>query len=74
MIKTDIDQAKQNFRELLERTFSTGEIIITKEERPLVKIIPIKQPRKERKFGSAKGLIKFSDDFANPIEDFKEYM
>ena len=27
-----------------------------------------------RKAGSAEGLIKISDDFNHPLEDFKEYM
>jgi len=29
---------------------------------------------KERKFGSAKGFFEMSDDFDEPLEDFKEYM
>lgn len=29
---------------------------------------------KERKPGVAKGLIKMSSDFDEPLEDFKEYM
>lgn len=29
---------------------------------------------KERKPGAAKGLIKMSSDFDEPLEDFKEYM
>jgi hypothetical protein len=36
------------------------------------------QPRPESaarpRFGSAKGLITISDDFDEPLEDFKEYM
>lgn len=31
-------------------------------------------PRKERKFGSAKGRYKMADDFDAPLEDFAEYM
>ena len=29
---------------------------------------------KERKYGYAKGFFKMSDDFDEPLEDFKEYM
>lgn len=29
---------------------------------------------KERQFGYAKGFFKMSDDFDEPLEDFKEYM
>jgi predicted DNA-binding antitoxin AbrB/MazE fold protein len=32
-------------------------------------------PRRQRIFGSAKGLIKrMSDDFDEPLEDFREYL
>ena len=34
-----------------------------------------KPKRKERKFGSMKGLVKhIADDFDAPLEDFKDYM
>ena len=34
-----------------------------------------KPKRKDRKFGSMKGLVKhISDDFVTPLEDFKDYM
>lgn len=31
-------------------------------------------PKKQRRAGLAKGLIKMSDDFDEPLDDFKEYM
>lgn len=33
-----------------------------------------KRKLKERKLGIAKGLIKMSADFDEPLEDFKDYM
>jgi hypothetical protein len=33
-----------------------------------------KRNLKERKVGSAKGLIKMAPDFDEPLEDFKDYM
>ena len=36
---------------------------------------PEKNKRKERKFGSMKGLVKhIAEDFDAPLEDFKDYM
>ncbi len=42
----------------------------------LIKIQKTEKPkRKERKFGSMKGLVKnIADDFGAPLEDFQEYM
>jgi ABC-type phosphate/phosphonate transport system substrate-binding protein len=33
-----------------------------------------KKEIKERQFGYAKGLFKMSEDFDEPLDDFKEYM
>lgn len=74
MHSIDINQAKQNFPELIEKIVSNGEVIITKDGQPFVKIVPLKKAKKERKFGTAKGLIKMSDDFDQPLDDFKDYM
>ncbi len=42
----------------------------------LIKLKKTEKPnRKERKFGSMKGLVKnIADDFDAPLEDFKDYM
>lgn len=32
------------------------------------------KPKGKRGFGSMKGVFKMSDDFDEPLEDFKEYM
>jgi prevent-host-death family protein len=74
MLNIDINQAKQNFPELIEKTVSNGEVIITKDGQPIVKMVPLTKPKKERKLGTAKGLIKMADDFDQPIDDFKDYM
>jgi antitoxin (DNA-binding transcriptional repressor) of toxin-antitoxin stability system len=41
---------------------------------PIAKIVGISKKKKQREFGSAKGLIKMADDFDAPLEDFKDYM
>jgi prevent-host-death family protein len=74
MLNIDINQAKQNFPELIEKTVSNGEVIITKDGQPIVKMVPLTKAKKERKLGTAKGLIKMADDFDQPIDDFKDYM
>ncbi len=74
MQNVDISQAKQHLSELVEKTICGGEIIITKAGQPVAKIVGIPKRRKQRQFGSAKGLIKISEDFDKPLEDFKDYM
>jgi prevent-host-death family protein len=74
MQNIDINQAKKRLSELVEKTISGDEIIITKAGQPIAKLIGIPKRDKKRQFGTAKGLIKISDDFDKPLEDLQEYM
>lgn len=77
MQRVEIDQAAACFPDLITKTIEGNEIIITKRGKPVVKFVAIpgtKKKKKKRMFGSAKGLIKMSPDFDEPLEDFKEYM
>ena len=71
MTKLDINQAKSNLSKLLDLAIKGEEIVITQDDKPVAKISPIKRPLKR---GSAKGKVWMSDDFDEPLEDFKEYM
>lgn len=71
MTQLDIGQAKSNLSKLLDLAIKGEEIIITQNDKPIAKISPIKRPLKR---GSAKGKVWMSDDFDEPLEDFKNYM
>ncbi|NEP11515.1 MAG: type II toxin-antitoxin system Phd/YefM family antitoxin [Symploca sp. SIO2C1] len=71
MTQLDITQAKSNLSKLLDLAIKGEEIVITQDDKPVAKILPIKRPLKR---GSAKGKVWLSDDFDEPLEDFKEYM
>ncbi|MEW6360408.1 MAG: type II toxin-antitoxin system Phd/YefM family antitoxin [Planctomycetota bacterium] len=73
MLTIDIDQAKQRLLEMIEENANGEEIVISKNGRPIAKLVPITRQKKSRRFGSARGLIKMSDDFDKPLEDFREY-
>ncbi len=71
MNQLDITQAKSKLPDLLDLAIEGEEIIITQNNKPVAKISPIKRPLKR---GSAKGKIWMSEDFDEPLTDFKEYM
>jgi hypothetical protein len=50
------------------------EVIIAKGNRPVVKLVPFNHHTPERRLDSALGKIIISDNFDEPIDDFKEYM
>jgi antitoxin (DNA-binding transcriptional repressor) of toxin-antitoxin stability system len=49
-------------------------VILLNGDRPAIKFTPIESIKPDRKSGSAKGLIWMSDDFDDPLEEFKEYL
>lgn len=70
----DVNQAKQRFPELIEQTISGDEVVITQGGQPVARLVAIIKPlRKQRRFGSARGLIIMAYDIDEPLEDFKEY-
>ena len=71
MTQLDITQAKSILYKLLDLAIQGEEIVITQDDKPVAKISPIKRPLKR---GTAKGKVWMSDDFDEPLEDFKEYM
>ena len=82
MTQLDISQAKSNLSDLLDLAIKGEEIVITKDNKPVAKISPIAPLSTRRvapvlrplKRGSAKGKVWMSDNFDEPLEDFKEYM
>jgi len=74
MTQVELQQAKERFLELIELAAGGEEIIISKDMQPLVKLSRVHDDKRQRQFGSAKGLITMAEDFDDPLEDFKEYM
>ena len=74
MQEITLAEASKNLPELIEAAISGEEIVITKDNQPVVKLTPVSPMKGRRRAGSAKGLITISDDFDEPLEDFKDYM
>ena len=74
MYKIELEKAKEQIASLLQAALEGEEIVITQNEQPVVKLVPVSRAKPRPQFGSAKGLISMSDDFDEPLEDFAEYM
>jgi prevent-host-death family protein len=66
-----LGEAKAHFSEIVQKAMLGGSIIVTKENRPVVRIVPIKPAT--RTPGTGKG-IWMAPDFDQPLADFAEYM
>ena len=71
MSQFSLAAAKARFSELVQKAMLGEEVIVTKENKPVVKLVPIKPAK--RKPGTGKG-IWMAPDFDAPLDDFREYM
>ena len=75
MQQVTLAEAAENLDQFINAAIKGEEIITLKDKQPVVKLIAVSSiKRYPAKAGSAKGLIWMSDDFDEPLEDFKEYM
>jgi len=70
----DITHAQTQLPQLMQIALQGEEIIITRNNQPILKLSQISSTSKRRQRGSAKGQIKIVPDFDAPLEDFQEYM
>lgn len=76
MTVVTLQEARERLEALLAEAAKGGEVVITGEDGSAFKLVPSEStPAKGRGLiGSAKGEIWMSEDFDEPLEDFKEYM
>jgi prevent-host-death family protein len=74
MHQINIHEAKTHLSKLIQEAVNGEEVIIAKSNKPMVKLVPLHQEKKQRKLGLAKGKITMSNDFDAPLDDFSEYM
>jgi prevent-host-death family protein len=75
MSQYNIAQAKAQLSELVQRALAGEDIVIAKDNRPLLRLTPLADTaRTPRQPGSAKGLIRhLADDFDAPLDDLAPY-
>jgi prevent-host-death family protein len=71
--KFNVGEAKAHFSELVRKALLGEEVIIAKDNKPLLKLVPLQPSKGARKPGSAKGQVRMASDFEETPEDFKEY-
>jgi prevent-host-death family protein len=74
MHQVDLEEAKTHLPDLIEIAVRGIEVVITKDNQPVVKLVPLAPSKPHLRFGSAAGKITMSEDFDAPLEDFKDYM
>lgn len=74
MHEVDLKEAQIRLSDLIDEAIKGEEVVISKEERPVVRLVPVSGNGGHPIFGSAKGQIEISEDFDAPMDDFQPYM
>lgn len=74
MHQVNIDEAKTRLPDLIDAAVKGEDVVIAKDDRNVVKLVPVARVKPRPQFGSARGLITMAADFDEPLEDFAEYI
>lgn len=74
MVQVSAEEAKTQLPQLIADAVRGEAVFITRDGKQIVQLVPVEHTNGARQPGSARGLIHISDDFDEPLEDFKEYM
>jgi prevent-host-death family protein len=70
----NMHEAKSSLSRLVKRAAEGEEIVIASHGKPVARLTPFHEKRKEIPWGIYKGQIEMSDDFDAPLEEMKDYM
>ena len=74
MKQYNIAEAKSHFSVLVKKALMGEEIVIARDNKPLIKLVPLSEVKKKRQPGSGKGQIAYiATDFDELPGDFKDY-
>ena len=73
MMQVNIHVAKAHLSELIQKALLGEEVVIARDNKPVVKLVAFSPAKGQRRLGLAKGLVKIRSDFNDPLEDFTDY-
>ena len=73
MTQVNIHEAKTNLSKLIDKVLKGESVIISKSNKPVVKLVLVDELQTKRTLGTAKGNVKISDNFDSPVDDFEGY-
>ena len=74
MAQFNVAEAKARFSELVQKAVSGEEVVIAKDNRPLLRLVPLAAPAGKRRPGSAQGRVWMAPDFDRTPEDLEDYV
>ena len=69
----NVAEAKARFSALVRQALAGEEVVIAKDNKPLLRLVPLEPPTGPRRPGSAKGAGRLAPDFDATPAEFAEY-
>ena len=66
-MQINIHDAKTHFSRIINQVLQGDDIVIARDGKPLIRLIPYSEEANVRRGGQLKGLIEISDDFDAPL-------
>jgi prevent-host-death family protein len=70
----NVAEAKARFSALVRQALSGDDVVIAKDNKPLLRLVRLDEQRGPRKPGSAKGRVRMAPDFDKTPPDFDDYV
>jgi prevent-host-death family protein len=69
----NVAEAKARLSQLVKKALEGEDVVIARDNKPLVRLVPVLPVGRHRRPGTAEGHVKMAKDFGAPLEDMKEY-
>lgn len=73
MHQVTLEEAEGQLSQLVQAAERGAEIVITRDNIAVAKLVPATAEKPRRRLGTATGLVHMADDFDAPLDDFKDY-
>jgi len=66
-VEVSVSAAKTHLSRLLDRAVRGEEVVITRNGKPIARVVPAQQRRAPRKLGALRGKVRVAADFDAPL-------
>ena len=73
MTQVNVSEAKARFSELIKKALTGEEVVIARDGKRLVKLVPVVEQKAKRQPGSASGEVWMAEDFDATPPEFDDY-
>jgi prevent-host-death family protein len=73
IMTVNIAEAKARFSELVRKAMAGEEVVIARDNKPVLKLVALAPSRRTRVPGSARGQVRVAPDFDRTPDHFEDY-